>query len=66
MYVVKYYGSMKELKLAFGLKIDIVWNRENIWQRLLEYSKINPDFKQADLVKENELPSLPCILSRYP
>lgn len=52
--------------MAFGLKIDIVWNRENIWQRLLEYSKINPDFKQADLVKENELPSLPCILSRYP
>lgn len=66
MYVTKYYGSMNELKLAFGLKIDIVWNRENIWQRLLEYSKTNPNFKQADLVKENELPSLPCILSYYP
>lgn len=65
-YVTKYYGSMNELKKAFGLKIDTVWNRENIWQRLLEYSKINPEFKQADLVKENELPSLPCILSYYP
>ncbi len=65
-YVNKYYGSMNKLKLAFGLKIDIVWNRENIWQRLLEYSNSNPDFKQADLIKENELPSLPCILSYYP
>ena len=65
-YVTKYYGSMNELKLAFGLKIDIVWNRENIWNALLEYSKSNPDFKQADLTKENALPSLPCVLSYYP
>ncbi len=66
MYVTKYYGSMNGLKAAFGLKIDVVWTRENIWQRLLEYSKINPEFKQADLIKENALPSLPCILSNYP
>ena len=65
-YVTKYYGSMNELKLAFGLKIDMVWNRENIWNTLVEYSKVNPDFKQADLTKENGLPSLPCILSYYP
>ena len=55
MYVSKYYGSMNELKAAFGLKIDIVWNRENIWERLVEYSKINPEFKQADLTKGNGL-----------
>lgn len=66
MYVTKYYGSMNELKTAFGLRIDIVWNRENIWERLIEYSKINPGFKQADLTKGNGLPSLPCILSYYP
>ena len=65
-YVTRYYGSMNELKLAFGLKPDAVWNRDNIWDRLVEYSKTNPEFKQADLVKENELPSLPCILSYYP
>lgn len=65
-YVTKYYGSMNELKSAFGLKIDIVWNRENIWSTLVEYSKYNPEFKQADLTKENGLPSLPCILSYYP
>ncbi len=65
-YVTQYYGSMNELKLAFGLKLDVVWNRDNIWDRLVEYSKTNPEFKQADLVKENELPSLPCILSYYP
>lgn len=65
-YVVKYYGSMRELKLAFGLKIDIVWNRERIWETLVEYSKTNPEFKQADLTKANDLPSLPCILSYYP
>ena len=65
-YITKYYGSMNELKLAFGLKTNIIWNRENIWHRLLEYSKTNPNFKQSDLIKENELPSLPCILSYYP
>ena len=65
-YVAKYYGSMNGLKLAFGLKIDVVWNRENIWSTLVEYSKTNPEFKQADLTKDNGLPSLPCILSYYP
>lgn len=65
-YIAKYYGSINELKKAFGLKIDIVWNRENIWKRLVEYSESNPEFKQADLVKDNNLPSLPCILSYYP
>ena len=65
-YVIKYYGSMNELKLAFGLKVDILWNRENIWDTLVKYSKINPEFKQADLTKEKGLPSLPCILSYYP
>lgn len=65
-YISKYYGSMNKLKTAFGLDIDIVWNRENIWERLVEYSKINPEFKQKDLKKENGIPSLPCILSYYP
>ena len=65
-YVTKYYGSMNGLKTAFGLKIDAVWDRENIWDRLVEYSKLNPDFKQADLTKANGMPSLPCVLSHYP
>ena len=65
-YISKYYGSMNELKAAFELDIDIVWNRENIWERLVEYSKINPKFKQKDLNKTNGMPSLPCILSYYP
>lgn len=54
-YVTKYYGSMEELKLSFGLKIHIKWNRANIWERLEEYSKINPDFKQSELKRENSL-----------
>lgn len=66
IYVTKYYGSMKDLKLSFGIKLDVDWNRDNIWERLVEYSKINPQFKQSDLVKANNLPSLPCILSYYP
>ena len=65
-YVTKYYGSMNELKSAFGLEVDIVWNRENIWEKLVDYSKVNPEFKQTDLTKRNGLPSLPCILSHYP
>lgn len=65
-YIKKYYGSINELKLSFGLKPDIVWNRNNIWERLVEYSNTNPEFKQSDLTKDNMLPSLPCILSYYP
>lgn len=65
-YIKKYYGSINDLKVAFGLEIDIKWTRENIWDSLSEYSKINPDFKQSDLIKANNLPSLPCILSHYP
>ncbi len=65
-YVSKYYGSLTDLRAAFGLKNDIIWNRERIWTALIEYSKTNPSFKQADLTKANELPSLPCILSNYP
>lgn len=65
-YVTKYYGTMNELKSAFGLDVDVVWNREIIWERLTEYSKTNPTFKQTELKKENGLPSLPCILSYYP
>lgn len=30
-YVTKYYGSINALKSSFCLKIDIPWNRENIW-----------------------------------
>lgn len=66
MYITKYYGTIRELKLAFGLKADVIWNRENIWDRLVEYSKINPEFRQDDLTKKNNLPSLPCILAHYP
>ena len=65
-YVKKYYGTMNELKIAFGIKPDVVWNRDNIWECLVDYSKLNPDIKQADLVKSNNLPSLPCILSYFP
>ncbi|MBE6687132.1 MAG: HNH endonuclease [Ruminococcaceae bacterium] len=65
-YVKKYYGSMNDLKSAFGITPVIVWNRDKIWERLVEYSKKYPGFKQADLIKANNLPSLPCILSYYP
>ena len=65
-YVTKFYGSINDLKKAFGIKLDVVWNRDSIWNRLVEYSKQNPEFKQTDLIKANNLPSLPCILSYYP
>lgn len=65
-YVKKYYDTINNLKLCFGLKIDTVWNRNIIWERLVEYSQINPEFKQSDLTRYNNLPSLPCVLSYYP
>lgn len=65
-YVNKFYGSITNLKLHFGLKIDRSWNRESIWKRLIEYVSVNPDFKQRDLIKTNDLPSLHCILAYFP
>ncbi|MBE6836309.1 MAG: HNH endonuclease [Ruminococcaceae bacterium] len=65
-YVKKYYGSLNDLKIAFGLRVDIAWNRDIIWNTLVAYSKDNPEFKQSELVKASGLPSLPCILSYYP
>ena len=65
-YVKKYYGTMTNLKLSFGLDIDVVWDRKNIWDRLVEFAKQSPDFKQEDLSKSNNMPSLPCILSHFP
>lgn len=66
IYVNKFYGSITNLKLHFGLKVDRNWDRESIWRRLEEYSKVNPGFKQKDLIKANDLPSLPCVLTYFP
>ena len=65
-YIAKYYGSMNELKQAFGLEGDPAWNRERIWARLLEYTKNDPGLTQSGLTRKNGLPSLPCILAHFP
>ena len=66
-YVNQYYGSMNELKKAFGIEdISYSWNRETIKKSLVDYISINGTISQKDLTKANKLPSLPCILSYYP
>lgn len=57
---------MQSLKSAFNLNTEIAWDRDNIWEKLVAFSKTYPGFKQTDLAKKNGLPSLPCILSYYP
>lgn len=66
-YVNQYYGSLNELKKAFGIEdISYSWNRETIKKALVDYISINGTISQKDLTKANKLPSLPCILSYYP
>ncbi len=66
-YVRVFYGDLNTLKKSFGI-IDksLNWNREAIISALSEYIEENGNIFQKDLIKENGLPSLPCILSYYP
>lgn len=66
-YVVKYYGTLNELKKAFGITdISLNWNRENIAEVLRNYVSANGKITQKDIRKENGLPSINCILNYYP
>ena len=66
-YVKKYYGSLRALKKAFGLEdLSANWNRESIKKALDKYVEQNGNIFQKDLIKKNNLPSLPCILRYYP
>lgn len=66
-YVVKYYGTLNELKKAFGITdISLNWNRENIAEALRKFVLTNGKITQKDIRKENGLPSINCILNYYP
>lgn len=66
-YVVKYYGTLNELKKAFGITdISLNWNRENIAEALKKFVLQNGTITQKDLRKENGLPSINCIMRYYP
>lgn len=66
-YVAKYYGSLNELKKAFGITdISLNWNRENIAAALRAFVSAHGKITQKDIRKENGLPSINCILNYYP
>lgn len=66
-YVVKYYGTLNELKKAFGITdISLNWNRENIVSALRAFVAKHGKITQKDIRKENGLPSINCILNYYP
>lgn len=66
-YVVKYYGTLNELKKAFGITdISLNWNRENIAKALRVFVAAHGKITQKDIRKENGLPSINCILNYYP
>ena len=66
-YIAKYYGTLNELKKAFGITdISLNWNRENIRQALVNFVLLNGNITQKDIRKENGLPSINCILNYYP
>lgn len=64
-HVRKYYGSLINLKKAFGMTTH-EWNRENIKTSLHGFISTHGDILQKDLIKANGLPSLPCIFAYYP
>ena len=66
-YMVKYYGTLNELKKAFGITdISLNWNRENIAAALRAFVSVHGKITQKDIRKENGLPSINCILNYYP
>lgn len=66
-YMKKYYGDLNSLKKAFGIEdLSANWNRETIKTALDQYVEQHGDLLQKDLTKENNLPSIPCILNYYP
>lgn len=66
-YVLKYYGTLSELKKSFGITdISLNWNRENIKEALVKFVSTHGKITQKDIRKENGLPSINCILNYYP
>jgi len=66
-YIVKYYGTLNELKKSFGITdISLNWNRENIKEALVNFVSVRGKITQKDIRKENGLPSINCILNYYP
>lgn len=66
-YVRQYYGDLNNLKRSFGIEdMSYNWNRESIKKALCSYVEQKGDICQKDLIKANNLPSLPCVLSYYP
>ncbi len=66
-YMVKYYGTLNNMKKAFGIAdISSNWSRENIKNALREFVGRNGKITQKDIRKENGLPSINCILNYYP
>jgi len=65
--VVRYYGGLKQMKKELGIKTGIQdWNRITIKSAIKIHIENNGNLLQKDLTMKNNLPSLPCILSRYP
>ncbi len=66
-YMVKYYGTLNNMKTAFGIAdISSNWNRDTIKESLSSFVKKNGKITQKDIRKENGLPSINCILNHYP
>ena len=66
-YMVKYYGTLNEMKKSFGITdISLNWNRENIKEALVSFVSVHRKITQKDIRKENGLPSINCILNYYP
>ena len=66
-YMFKYYGTLNNMKTAFGIAdISSNWNRENIKAALTAFVSKNGKITQKDIRKENGLPSINCILNYYP
>ncbi len=66
-YMVKYYGTLNNLKSTFGIAdISSNWDRDSIKDSLVSFINKHGKITQKDMRKENGLPSINCILNHYP
>lgn len=66
-YIQKYYGSLSEMKKAFGVKdLSGNWTRETILEAIKDFVDEHGEISTSDLKSKNNLPSAPCILANFP
>jgi hypothetical protein len=62
-----YWGGITQMQKELGLSVGVPeWTRESIKSTVEKFIEDKGDIVQTDFKSRNGLPSVPCILARYP